>query len=230
MAGLADLAIELPVRQLQRPEIAADPARHFVDRQAIGGDGVPQAEEGNIVDRPLVLVVLRRNEDVAQLAEQPLDLEFRLERFRAVLPVGCGDLVVELFLGAIAHQSLLADQAVHHAHGEGAAAEAEAEDVVVLPGAVALVTLLRLGAGGLDLEIVEMRAIVAAGELVDVERVALQAEAERAAQDRKRLERGGADAVVIEGDLLGARQVERFEHPPDIGTPDLAGGIAGAIR
>src|SRR4030081_133320 len=68
--------------------------------------------------------------------------------------------------------------AVDHSHydpdREGAAAEAEAEQLVVLI------------------------AIIAAGEFVERDDVAPQAETERAAEDRHRLERRGADAVVVE--------------------------------
>src|SRR6266436_4771967 len=49
------------------------------------------------------------------------------------------------------------------------------------------------------------------GEFADVDDVPLQAEAERAARNRPRLEHGGADAVVVECDLVISEQV-RFHH------------------
>jgi len=46
--------------------------------------------------------------------------------------------------------------------------------------------------------IVAVALVVAAGKFLDVDDVPLQAEAERAANNRPRLERGAADAVVAE--------------------------------
>ena len=40
----------------------------------------------------------------------------------------------------------------------------------------------------------------------------------------------GPDAIVVESDLVRARQVEALEHPPHVGPPHLGGGIAGAVR
>ncbi len=136
VAGLADQRIELPVRKFERPKISADAPRHFVDGQAVGGNRVPEAEEGNVIDRALVLVVLGGNEEVAQLSEHPFDLKPRFEVFRPVRPVGHCDLSIEFLFGLVTHQPLFADQPVHHADGECAAAEPECEDVVALPGAV----------------------------------------------------------------------------------------------
>ena len=102
--------------------------------------------------------------------------------------VGRGDLSIELLLGLVTHQPLLADQPVHHADGEGATAEPEGKDVVAPVGAVFLVAIFCFGGGGFERQIVEMRAIVAAGKLVDIQYVPLQAKAEGAAQDREGLE------------------------------------------
>jgi len=77
-----------------------------------------------------------------------------------------------------------------------------------LPGAIPFPAIFGSRGGGLERQIVEMRTIVAAGELVDIEHVALQAKAESAAQDRKRLEGRGADAVVVKRDLLRTRQIQ----------------------
>jgi len=55
-------------------------------------------------------------------------------------------------------------------------------------GTVFLVAIFCLGGGGFERHIVEMRAIVAAGKLVDVQHIPFQAEAEGAAENRERLE------------------------------------------
>ena len=230
VTGLANPSIELPVRQFERPQIAADAPRHFVDGEAVGGHRVPETEEGDVIDRALVLVVFGGDEEVAQLAKHPFDLKPRLELFGPMRAVGHRDLSIEFLFGLVTHQPLFAYQSVHHADGEGAAAEPEAEDIVALPRAVPFLAIFGFRGGGLERQIVEMRTIVAAGELVDIQHVALQAEAERAAQDRKRFERRGADAIVVKRDLLRTRQVKRFKNAPDVCPPDLAGGIAGAVR
>ena len=211
VAGLANQGIELPVRQFERPEIAADAPRHFVDGQAVSGNGIPEAEEGDVIDRALVLVVLGGNEQIAQLSKHPFDLKSRFEFFRPVRPVGHGDLSIEFLFGLVIHQPLFADQSVHHADGEGAPAEPKGKDVVALLGAVFLLAIFGFRGGGFERQIVQMRAIVAAGKLVDIQHVPLQAEAEGAAQDRERFEGRGADAVIVECDLLRTCQIERFK-------------------
>ena len=188
VAGLADQGVELPVRQFERPQIAADAACHFVDGQAVGGNSIPQAEKGDVIDRTLVLVMLGGNEQVAQLSKHPFDLKPRLECFGPMGAVGHGDFSIELVLGPVTHQSLFADQPVHHPDGEGAAAEPERKDVIALPGAVPLRPVFGFRYRGFERQIVEMRAIVAAGKLVDVQHVPLQAKAEGAAENREGLE------------------------------------------
>src|SRR6266853_4472889 len=130
----------------------------------------------------------------------------RMVTLAAILPVGGDRLFVELgFIGS-RHQALIENQADDHADREGATTEAEAIDIV-----------------GLVL-------VVAAGEFIDVNHVPLQAKAERAAKNRPRLERRGADAVVVECDLVISRQVQRLEGAPDIRAPDPRRGIARAVR
>src|SRR3954465_13975856 len=99
-----------------------------------------------------------------------------------------GDLSIELLLGLLTPQPLFADQPVDHADGEGATAEPEGKDVVAQVGAVFLLAIFRFGGGGFESQIVKMRAIVAAGKLVDVQHIPFQAEAEGAAENRERLE------------------------------------------
>lgn len=101
---------------------------------------------------------------------------------------------------------MIKDQPHHHANGEGAPAKAKAEY---------LVTLVKP---------------VAAGELVDIDNVAFQPEAERAAEHGERLERRRADAVIVERHLIRSGKIKPFECAPDVGAPDLRRGISGAIR
>ena len=57
--------------------------------------------------------------------------------------------------------------------------------------------------------------VVAARVAIEIENVALQAPAERAAERRKRLERRGADAVVVIGDLIAlALGLAGRDRPP----------------
>ncbi len=125
--------------------------------------------------------------------------------------------MIELSLGLGPHEALFQDQPGQYANGESATAEAQAENLVVL-GDDACVLVVRLG------------LVVPAKEFVEAQHIAFKAEPESAAEDRGWLERGCANAVVVDRDLVGLRQIDGFERAPDIGSPDLGGGVAGAIR
>ena len=119
-------------------------------------------------------------------------------------------LPIELAFVFRLHQPLRRHQRHGEADGERAAAEAEGVDVIAC-------------------------LVVAAGVLVDVEDVPLQAVAEHAAQHGQRLERRRADAVVVVGDLLAAigrrrPEVHRFVHAPDVRLEQLGAAVAGAVR
>src|SRR5229473_1881259 len=202
------LAVERVGGKLKRHDPPADAARHLVHRQAIGGHRVPHPDEADVLDLAIVALVVRdRQQRVPNCPEPVLGMPGpqRVVALAAIIPVGGDRLVIELGFAAGGYQTLIENQADDDTDGEGAATEAEAVDIV----AVALV--------------------VAAGEFVDVDDVPLQAEAERAAKNRPRLERGGADAVVVECDLVISRQVQRLEGAPDICAPDLRRGIARAV-
>src|SRR5882724_6407445 len=73
--------------------------------------------------------------------------------------------------------------------------------------------------------------VVAAAERIDVDDVALQPEAEDAAENGERLERRGADTVVIIGDLrLGIAEIERLIETPDIGLEEFCRTVSRSIR
>src|SRR6185436_6000887 len=165
VAGLANHRIKLPVRQFERPQIAADAPRHFVDGKAVGGNGVPEAEESYVIDRTLSLVMFGGNEEVAQLSKHPFDLKPRFEFFGPMRPVGYRDLSIEFLFGLVIYQPLFAYQAVHHAYGEGAPAEPEGKNIVALVRAVFLLAIFRFRGGGFERQIVAMRTVVAAGKL-----------------------------------------------------------------
>jgi len=55
-------------------------------------------------------------------------------------------------------------------------------------------------------------------------------ETESAAEDRIGLNEESADTVVIESRPVAPGKIPRLEGAPDIGAPDLGGGIAGAVR
>jgi hypothetical protein len=74
------------------------------------------------------------------------------------------------------------DKTNHDPHGEGAAAKTEAVNIVA----------------GL---------IVHTKEFIDVENIALKTPTERAAQYGQRLKRGGADAIVVKGNLTVTAKV-----------------------
>ncbi len=194
------------VRQFERPDISGNAAGHLIERRAIGGDRVPHTDEVDLVHRPIVgLIVILRQEQVAKRAEEILDVPDRMIPLPAVLAVGGTRLPVELGLIVRLHQALIDDQAHDNTDRERAAAESKAVQFFVV------------------------FAIVAAGEFVEGDDVALQAETERAAEDRHRLERRGADAVVIKRDLVVAGKIQRIERAPDIGAPDFRRRITRAV-
>ena len=136
----------------------------------------------------------------AELVADPLIGRFKLQIMVAVPAIGAvgrACQAVEFGLVVGLDEPLAVDQPHHDPDREGAAAEAEAEQFVV----------------GI--------AIVAAGEFVEGDDVAPQAETESAAEDGHWLERRGSDAVVVERDLVIAGKIQCLERAPDIGAPDL---------
>src|SRR5882724_3166112 len=111
-----------------------------------------------------------------------------------------------LVIAVVADQPDSRDETGDDADRECAPAEAETIDPVVL-------------------------RVVAATERIDVDDVALQPEAEDAAENGERLERRGADTVVIIGDLLlGIPEIERLIEAPDIGLEDFRRTVSRSIR
>ena len=113
-------------------------------------------------------------------------------------------------LGVRPHETLFQNKPGQHANGEGAAAEAKSKNLVVF-GDDALALVFGLG------------FVIPAQEFVETQNVAVEAEPERAAEDRRRLERRCADAVVVNRNLIRLRQVDGLERAPDVGPPDLGG-------
>ncbi|MGY4423594.1 hypothetical protein ACVWY2_006043 [Bradyrhizobium sp. JR6.1] len=211
-----DLRAENPVRQLERPHPVGDAACHLVDRQAIGRDGVPDADELDRwhrlpCDLRIRLVALKavqhRHKDVvAQRAEQHLDAPDRVVARGPVRAIGFHRAVVQFGFGAGDDQALIEDECGERAHGECAAAESEQVDLRIV-----------------------LVVVVAADEFVGIQDIALEAVAEGAAEQRERDEGRRADAVIILGGLRVALQIQRLEYPPDIGAPDAGSGVAGAV-
>ena len=179
LAGARDARGQMFARQFKPPEIFMNAAGHFVDRHAVGGNRVPNADEPDL-DVPANLPgrVVR-----TELVAEPLVGRFQPQIVIAIPAIGAvGRTREAMQFGFVIgfDQPLAVDQPHHDPDREGTAAEAEAEQFVVLV------------------------AIVPAGKLVERDDVAAQAETERTAEDRHRLERRGADAVVIERDLVVA--------------------------
>src|SRR5689334_20073250 len=152
--------------QFERPDIAADAARHFVQRRAIGGHRVPHADKMNLRNPPVfAVVVFVAEEDVADGSKESLDTKHRVVTLASVLAIGGMGPAIKFGFVLRSHEALAEDQPTHDADREGAAAEAEPEKTIVVA------------------------AIVAAGELVDIDDVALQSEPERPAENSPRLER-----------------------------------------
>ena len=218
--GALDPHVQAVVGHAQREDPVVDGARQLREGTAVGRDGVPHADEADGRARIVLPLVARHipqprvpgtQDHVADPAER-LGRPFEPARQpgAAELAIGVPAQSIELALVVRLHQSLVRDQGHDEARGECAAAEAERIDGVAL-------------------------LVVAAGVLVDVEDVPLQAVAEHAAEDRQRLEPRRADAVVVVGDLraaIGRRRAEvhRLVHAPDVGLEQLGAAVAGAVR
>jgi hypothetical protein len=199
VAGALDDRRKLAVGKAPRLDPVINPRLQLLDRQAIGIDGVPQADEA---DRWRLRVGLGR---LGLPAQQPCEEKLNiglvagsifLERMPHVL--------LQLPFGGAGDQAHAVNEADEHAEGEGATAESEHVDVVA----------------GL---------VVAAQEGIELAHVLLQAKPDRAPQHRQRLEPFGADAVVIDVDLVALGEIERFADPPDIGFEELGRAVSRPV-
>ena len=177
-------------------------AGHFVDRHAVGGNRVPDPDEVNFFDRAIVgRVVILRQTDIADRAEEILDVPESVIPLAPILPVGGVSFLVEFRFALGRHQALIEHETYDDADRKGTPAETKSVDVIVRV------------------------AKIAAGKFVNFDYVAFQAITECAAENGQRLERRGADAVVIERDLVGAGEIKRLEGSPDVGAPHLRRGL-----
>ena len=213
MAGPFDLRGHVAIGHRQRPDPVVDAARHLLDRAAIGRDRVPHAHEvdGLDFDPPSGLQSARsppqRRDCVAEETKRLHDEPHRHVEAAPIDTVRRQGITGELRLAAVAgDQAHARDHPRDDADGEGAAAEAKAEDAVA-------------------------RAVVPAGVAIEVEHVALEAEAEDAAEHGQRAERRRSHSVVVVRDLPARiTEIERSVDPPDIGLEQLRRAVAGAIR
>ncbi len=222
VAGAIDLRRQLLIGEAVRVEDAVDHRRQLVDRKAHGIDGVPDADEPDLVRAGQTVLSVEvfglrdRGPQVPQPAEGGRDQRLVLA---AIAAVGEPDPGVQSLAGvqlhgpAAARRNRLAavehaaprDQTCERARGEGAAAETEDVDLIAC-------------------------AIVPAEEPVELADVARQAPAERAAEQPERPEAGRPDAVVVIRDLVVATEIERLIERPDVGLVQFGGTVASAVR
>src|SRR3984957_2420194 len=172
MTGAADLAVHEQVRHRQRPIPVIDGARDLLDRASIGVDRVPNPEKVNFLDLDQIELLergLAENGVAHPIAKRPQrpdqDISAPLEiPGLAISAVGYFGVARQIRIVAIvADKADARDEACDHADRERAPAEPKAVDFVAMP-------------------------VVAAAERIDVDDVALQSEAENAAQDGEWLE------------------------------------------
>src|SRR5437764_10201135 len=119
--------------KLERPDVAADAAGHLVERRAIGGDGVPHADEMDLLHAPIVgLVVFVPQDQIADTAEEILNTPDGVVALAPVLAIGGARFLVELLLILRGDEPLVENEASNDTDGEGAAAEAEAEQAIAV--------------------------------------------------------------------------------------------------
>src|SRR5262249_48761242 len=132
------------------------------------------------------------------------------QKIALIFEIGDLDLLLQIIFAVGDDEAALADQPHQQAHRAGAAAEAERKYLIAL-------------------------FVIAAGEGVEVPDIAPDANPERAAEKRERLEILGSHALVIEHDLppqSGRRHrvdVERLIEPPDVGLEKLRRAVSGAV-
>src|ERR1700752_314445 len=191
MARLLDARVERLVSERQRPDPLIDAFSKLGDRQSVSIDSVPKTEKLNLIDLSRCNVVqfatltannvTHPHQAVAQRARQRVQAIVIDRVLDAKLAIEPQRLAPQVIGGRrIRHQSLRQQEIDEDAHRERSAAEAEAVDAV---------------AG----------FIVAAKEYVERENIALQSPADRATEDRERLDRGCAHAIVIGSDLARIR-------------------------
>ena len=219
VARALDVLVQLVVRHAERKDPVVDRSRDLSDRSAIRRDRVPDADETDLGPAVLCgivrLVALESRDsaiDPAAHASHQFGrpLETARKEGGTEIPVRLTALSSELGFTSGSDESLRRDQRDDDAYRERAAAEPEGVDVVAVP-------------------------VVAAGVAIDVENVPVKPHTEGAAQQRQRLERRRADAVVVVGDLIalafgGRPQVDRLVHPPDVGLEQLGAAVPRAVR
>nr|WP_292532556.1 hypothetical protein [Methylocystis sp.] len=72
--------------------------------------------------------------------------------------------------------------------------------------------------------------IISTGELIEVEHVALQPDAERSFYDRPVFESGRPDAIVIGANLIRTGKIKGLIKTPHIGLLGFGGTVARAVR
>ena len=206
MAGPMYLGMHEPVGHRQRPIPIIDRAGDLLDRATVCIDRVPQTQKLDFFNRNQLVLVQWSDEKIAQPAKRLLHAGYRMKP-PAVLSIGCVCLRRQIALvAAILYKTHICDQTGDDPDRERAATEAETVDSIA-------------------------RIIVAATKAVDVDHIAHQAEPEDAAENGEQLERRGADAVIVIGDLPGGLgEIERLKHPPDVGLEQLCRAIAGTVR
>ena len=103
--------VERVIRKFQRPDPPADAARHLIEWHAVGGNGVPDANKADLFDRAIVgLVVILRQKQIADRAEEILDVPESVIALAPILPVGGVAFLVEFRFALGRDQALIEDQ------------------------------------------------------------------------------------------------------------------------
>src|SRR5262245_33559862 len=204
MARAFDVDQQRLVAELHRREGCVERGGGGVGGRGGGDDGVPDSQEFDrdevaLPDESLVLdlsigaltddPVPEPDRGVTQPAARDDPGQIGWKGLLAIGAVGRQRGPIELFLAPETDQALVLVPACQRADRERAAAEAETPDAIVIP-------------------------VVAAQELVELQRILLYADAEREAKRAKPFRLRGANAVAEGGDLVRAGEVERFVETP----------------
>jgi hypothetical protein len=92
MTCLFDAVIEIAIGQFEREQPFADAPRHFIDRQTVSRNRIPQTQKFDLLDRAVAGLIVSLPEQsqarIARPAERRLQVEHGVKQIGAVGSIG----------------------------------------------------------------------------------------------------------------------------------------------
>src|ERR1700680_3654521 len=200
MIGALDDAAEMPVAETERIDVEVYCVLKFIDGKAVSTDRIPQADELEVRNSPLCLDLM----PVPLRGGRPSE---SVKPFSPKSIPSMQNFALKRLLGKLrVDQALIANQADQDADRVGTSAESECKDFFT------------------------RAAVSARQEGVEMAHVPCEPDAESAADQCQRAERGRSDAVVIFGELIISAQVKSSIDAPDIVFLRLCAAVSRPLR